>query len=95
MGRGILCPIQKGNIMDNMTSKIFATLKKYKTKHVLRKPVKIVFELNTERDDIELLGRVEIVAILKGGKLLDSEDETWNLKDVYPLSDVEKIIDKV
>ena len=61
----------------------------------IRKPVKIVFELNTERDDIELLGRVEIVAILKGGKLLDSEDETWNLKDVYPLSDVEKIIDKV
>lgn len=53
----------------------------------LKAPVKLVFELHTERDDIELFGRATIVEI-SSGKLIDDNEEEWDIKDVYPESNI-------
>lgn len=53
----------------------------------LKIPLNLVFELNTERDDIELLGRVKIVEIKKGN-LIDEEGNFWKIQDLYPKSDI-------
>ena len=51
-------------------------------------PVPCVFELHTERDDIELLGRVNIIEIRPGGKLYSDQGDVWELEDVYSPADL-------
>jgi len=60
----------------------------------LKFPLNLVFELNTERDDIELLGRVKIVEVKKGN-LIDDEGEFWKIQDLYPKSDIINVYNSI
>lgn len=60
----------------------------------LKIPLNLVFELNTERDDIELLGRVKIVEVKKGN-LIDEDGEFWKVQDLYPKSDIMNIYNSI
>jgi len=51
----------------------------------------IVFELHTERDGIDLLGRITIV-LIKDQKLIDRDGYEFSPIDIYAEEDVQKIL---